>query len=181
MKAAAKEDKALRKRVAKDSAPWLARLGGEACLGDDCFSVNPAAPAPAPLAGEMIGLSLPAKRLLAAKLREEISAAKPAGRPAPFTPDPKAREAFLNSPQALEAYAGLNARSPRAQAIAAARLAKELFGNGPDAPAAAATLAGEGGRSSAADGWVDAFEAAGLEHGAALSRAYAVWERLPSP
>jgi len=244
-KAAAKEDKSLRKRYAKDSAPWLARLGGEACLGDDCFSVNPdpegwgracrkgdcfdprrlrpkeeelwldspltkfqtaaggvildesepdpaanaslerlaalnqTAPAPAPPPDGLIGLSLPAKRLLAAKLREEISAAKPAGRPTPFTPDPKAREAFLNSPQALQAYAGLAAEGPRGSAIAAARLAKELFGDGPDAPAAAARLAGDDGRKAAADGWIDAFEAAGLEHGAALSVAFSAWERLP--
>jgi len=140
---------------------------------------NQTAPAPAPPPDGLIGLSLPAKRLLAAKLREEISAAKPAGRPTPFTPDPKAREAFLNSPQALQAYAGLAAEGPRGSAIAAARLAKELFGDGPDAPAAAARLAGDDGRKAAADGWIDAFEAAGLEHGAALSVAFSAWERLP--
>ena len=46
-----------------------------------------------------------------------------------------------------------------------------------DPRSAAAKLAGDEGRKAAADGWLDAFEAAGLEHGAALSAAYAVWER----
>ena len=138
LKAAAKEDKARRKRVAKDSAPWLARLGKNACAGEACFSVK----------------------------EDPEGWGRACSNDECFDPRrlrPKEEELWLDAPLT------------KFQTAAGGVILDE------SAPDAAATLAGEGGRAAAADGWVDAFEAAGLEHGAALSRAYAVWERLPSP
>jgi ferric-dicitrate binding protein FerR (iron transport regulator) len=137
--------------------------------------IPPAEPAP----HDLLALSLPEKRLLARKLRAELAQESAGNNTAPFAPDPAAREAFRGSPRAFAAYTGLGRTGPQARVIAAVRLAKELFGDGSDWPAAAAKLAGREGRAAAADIWVDAFTAAGLTRDAALAHAYAAWSRLP--